>query len=163
MLPISAQPRHNGVTCRPVAPRTRRGNSVTGRRRGCSDGLITLTYRAAMAASSGQQTPADLVRMEVIVVPGAGVGRLRYFALRVGGAYALCGENGRQVDADEGSGWHLPAGREKRPQKAAADPCSRAPRSKSPTSRAARSGYQHPSGAQPDAPPDRGPEYFYRT
>src|SRR5579859_1819322 len=64
MSPISAQPRHSAVTCRPVAPSGRRGSTVAGGA-GCSGGLITLTYRAAVTASSAQPQ-VELVRMEGI-------------------------------------------------------------------------------------------------
>src|ERR1700738_4728135 len=49
-----------------------------------------------MAASSGTQTPADLVRMEGISKSFPGVQALDgcHFDLRVGEVHALCGENG---------------------------------------------------------------------
>src|SRR5437660_2011961 len=80
---------HSGVTRRPVAPSDRRGKGDAGTT-GCSDGLITLTYPAAMAASS------DLVRMEGIDKSFPGVHALDNcrFELRAGEVHALCGENG---------------------------------------------------------------------
>src|SRR3989442_828864 len=80
---------HSGVTRRPVAPSDRRGKGDAGTT-GCSDGLITLTYPAAMAASS------DLVRMEGIHKSFPGVHALDdcRFELRAGEVHALCGENG---------------------------------------------------------------------
>src|SRR5438132_8463591 len=94
MSPISAAPTPIGGTCRPVLPRSRRGSSVTDGA-GCSGGLITLTYRAAVAASSGA-LPADLVRMEGIEKSFPGVHALDncHFELRAGEVHALCGENG---------------------------------------------------------------------
>ena len=80
---------HSGVTRSPVAPSDRRGKGDAGTT-GCSDGLITLTYPAAMAASS------DLVRMEGIHKSFPGVHALDdcRFELRAGEVHALCGENG---------------------------------------------------------------------
>src|ERR1700680_2346208 len=96
MLPISAQPKPMEVTCRPVAPRSRLGNSIRAGGGGCSEGLIALTYRAAMAASSGQVVSADLVRMEGIYksFPGVQARDDCHFELRAGEVHALCGENG---------------------------------------------------------------------
>src|SRR6266849_6435493 len=94
MSPISAAPIPIGVTCRPVGPSGRRGSTVSGGA-GCSGGLITLTYRAAVAASSAQP-PVDLVRMEGIEKSFPGVRALDdcHFELRAGEVHALCGENG---------------------------------------------------------------------
>src|SRR5216684_6628709 len=94
MSPISAAPMASGGTRRPVLPRSRLGSSVTGRA-GCSGGLITLTYRAAVAASSASP-PVDLVRMEGIQKSFPGVHALddTHFELRAGEVHALCGENG---------------------------------------------------------------------
>src|SRR5438477_6442280 len=94
MSPISAQPKHSGVTCRPVVPSGRRGSTVAAGV-GCSGRLITLTYRAAVAASSGQP-PAELVRMDGIDKSFPGVRALDdcRFELRAGEVHALCGENG---------------------------------------------------------------------
>src|SRR5712692_8916546 len=94
MSPISAPPTQIGVTSRPVVPSWRRGSAVT-EGAGCSGGLITLTYRAAMAASSGQPQ-AELVGMEGIEKSFPGVHALDdcHFELRAGEVHALCGENG---------------------------------------------------------------------
>src|SRR4030081_3406008 len=94
MSPISAQPKHSGVTCRPVPPSSRRAKTVTGGV-GCSGGLITLTYRAAVTTSSGQPQ-ADLVRMEGIGKSFPGVRALDdcHFELRAAEVHALGGENG---------------------------------------------------------------------
>src|SRR5258708_39897805 len=94
MSPISGKPKQSEVTCRPVAPSWRRGNSVTGGA-GCSGGLITLTYRAAVAASS-EQLLTDLVRMEGIEksFPGVHAPDDCHFELRAGEGHALWGENG---------------------------------------------------------------------
>src|SRR5229473_3262435 len=94
MSPISAAPIPIGVTCRPVGPSGRRGSTVSGGA-GCSGGLIKLTYRAAVAASSAHP-PVDLVRMEGIEKSFPGVRALDdcHFELRAGEVHALCGENG---------------------------------------------------------------------
>src|SRR5438309_164854 len=94
MSPISAAPMPIGGTCRPVLPSSRRGSSLTDGA-GCSGGLITLTYRAAVATSSEALT-ADLVRMEGIEKSFPGVHALDncHFELRAGEVHALCGENG---------------------------------------------------------------------
>src|SRR5207249_4068654 len=95
MSPISAAPTPIGGTCSPERPRGRGASAVTGLRAGCSGGLITLTYRAAVAASSAPP-PADLVRMEGIEKSFPGVHALDdcHFELRAGEVHALCGENG---------------------------------------------------------------------
>src|SRR5713101_4931810 len=94
MSPISAAPMPIGGITRPVAPSGRRCSSVTDGA-GCSGALITLTYRAAVAASSAHP-PVDLVRMEGIEKSFPGVRALDdcHFELRAGEVHALCGENG---------------------------------------------------------------------
>src|SRR3981081_1887198 len=95
MSPISAQPKHSDVTCKPVAPSGRRDRSVTSGA-GCSRGLLTLTYRAAVTPSSTPHPQADLVRMEGIEKSFPGVRALDdcHFELRAGEVHALCGEHG---------------------------------------------------------------------
>src|SRR5438045_3002271 len=91
MSPMPEQPMHSEVTRRPVRPSVRRGRtSDDAVWTVCSGGLIALTYRPAMVASS------ELVRMEGIDKSFPGVHALDgcRFDLRAGEVHALCGENG---------------------------------------------------------------------